>query len=113
VSEPLVLALVAAEVPEAAVGALRAGFEEESVPLTVERSEGSAQELARAAAARALLGLGLGLDSRGACAVLGAAPAGIYLQAPPEGLRAFAQDAARVAGRRPLRRPATLTITAR
>lgn len=106
-SEPLVLALVADDVPEAVLGALRAGFEEESVPLTVERVAGARQELARAAALRGLLGIGVGVDCQGACAVLTAAPAGIYLQAPPERLRAFAQDAARVAGRRPLRRPAT------
>jgi Dehydratase medium subunit len=111
-SEPLVLALVAADVPEHAVGALRAGFEEEGVPLVVESGQGSGQELARAAAARALLGIGVGLDPLGACAVLTAAPAHAYLQAAPEGVRAFAQDAARVAGRRPLRRPATWPVTA-
>jgi len=107
VSEPLVLALIARDVPEDAVAALRAGFEEEGVPLVVERGEGTGRELARAAAGRALLGIGVGLDSQGACAVLTAAPAGVYLQASPQDLRAFAQDAARVAGRRPLRRPAT------
>ncbi|MDX6599514.1 MAG: Dehydratase medium subunit [Gaiellales bacterium] len=103
-SEPLVLALVDAGVPDAAVNALLAGFEEERVPLTVERAQGTGQELGRAAAARALLGLGLGVDSLGACAVLAAAPATPYLQAPLGELRAFAQDAARIAGRRPLRR---------
>jgi hypothetical protein len=107
VSEPLVLALVATDVPEGIVGALRAGFEEESVPLAVERADGTMQQLGRTAAARALLGLGLGVDCRGACAVLAAAPAGAYLEVPLAGVRAFAQDAARVAGRRPLRRPAT------
>ena len=106
-SEPLVLALVAPDVTEEAVSAVRAGFEEEGVPLVVESGAGSGQELARAAAARALLGIGIGVDSRGACAVLSAAPARIYLRAAPEGLRAFAQDAARIAGRRALRRPAT------
>jgi Dehydratase medium subunit len=106
VSEPLVLALVAPDVPEGALAALRAGFEEEGVPLAVERAEGTGQQLGRAAAARALLGIGVGVDSTGACAVLAAAPAGAYLQAPLPGLRAFAQDAARIAGRRPLRRPA-------
>ena len=106
-SEPLLLALVAPAVPEWALAALRAGFEEESVPLAIERAEGSSHELGRAAASRALLGIGLGVDARGACAVLAAAPAEPYLRAPPAVLRAFAQDAARVAGRRPLRRPAT------
>ena len=106
-SDPLVLALVAADVPEGALAALRAGFEEESVPLAVERAEGTGHELARAAAARALLGLGVGVDSQGACAVLAAAPAAPYLREPLAGMRAFAHDAARVAGRRPMRRPAT------
>jgi len=104
VSEPLVLALVAADAPEHAVRALRAGFEEEGVPLAVEHGEGSGQELGRAAAGRALLGLGIGVGSGGACAVLSAAPASAYLQAGPADVRAFAQDAARIAGRRPLRR---------
>ena len=103
-NEPLVLALVDSGVPDAAVSALRAGFEEESVPLAVERADGTGQELGRAAASRALLGLGLGVDARGACAVLAAAPATAYLQAPLADVRAFAQDAARIAGRRPLRR---------
>jgi len=104
-SESLVLALVAADVPDGVVSALRAGFEEESVPLTVERREhGTGEELGRLAASRALLGLGLGIDASGACAVLAAAPAAPYLRAPLADVRAFAQDAARIAGRRPLRR---------
>jgi len=103
-SEPLVLALVAADVPDGTVSALRAGFEEESVPLTVERARGTGEELGRSAASRALLGLGLGIDASGAYAVLAAAPAAPYLRAPLADVRAFAQDAARIAGRRPLRR---------
>ena len=103
-SEPLVLALVAPGVPDEAVSALRAGFEEESVPLAVERAEGTGHELGRAAATRAVLGLGLGVDADGACAVLAASPAAAYLQAPLADVRAFAHDAARIAGRRPLRR---------
>lgn len=103
-NEPLVLALVDSGVPDVAVSALRAGFEEESVPLVVERAGGTGHELGRAAATRALLGLGLGVDAGGACAVLAAAPAAAYLQAPLADMRAFAQDAARIAGRRPLRR---------
>jgi hypothetical protein len=105
VSEPLVLALVAPDVPEAALAALLAGFEEESVPLVVERAEGTAHELGRAAAVRALLGLGVGLDAREARAVLAAAPAAAYLEAPLAGVRAFAQDAARIAGGPPVGRP--------
>jgi hypothetical protein len=106
VSEPLVLALVAPDVPMGALASLCAGFEEESVPLAVERAAGTAHELGRAAAGRALLGIGVGVDAGGAYAVLAAAPAGCYLDAPLSDMRAFAQDAARVAGRRPLRRPA-------
>jgi hypothetical protein len=107
VSEPLLLALVAPGVPGWALAALRAGFEEESVPLVIEYAEGTSHELGRAAATRALLGMGVGVDGQSACAVLAAAPAEPYLCAPLDALRAFAQDAARVAGRRPLRRPAT------
>jgi hypothetical protein len=106
VSEPLVLALVAPDVLEDALAALCAGFEEEGVPLAVERAAGSSQKLGRAAAARALLGIGVGIDGQGACAVLAAAPARAYLEAPPDAVRAFAHDCARIAGRRPLRRPA-------
>jgi hypothetical protein len=104
VSEPLVLALVAAQVPEAALRALAAGFEEEGVPLALEGAEGTAHELGRTAAARAVLGLGIGVDALGCAAVLAASPGAPYLEAPLAELRAFAQDAARVAGRRPLRR---------
>ena len=103
-NEPLVLALVASGVPDEAVSALRAGFEEEGVPLAIERADGTRQELGRAAATRAVLGLGLGVDSHGACAVLAAAPARAYVQGSLADVRAFAQDAARIAGRRPLRR---------
>ena len=104
------LALVAADVPGAAVRALRAGFEEEGVPLTIEHGAGSGHELGRAAAARALLGLGIGVGRDSACVVLAAAPAAPYLQAQPAEVRALAQDAARIAGRRPLRqRPASLS----
>ena len=103
-SEPLVLALAAADVPEDCLRALRAGFEEEGVPLAVERSEGACHELGRSAAGRALLGVGIGVAREGACAVLAAAPGAVYLKAAPADLRAFAQDTARIAGRRPLRR---------
>lgn len=106
-SEPLVLALVSPDVAEGLLTALRAGFEEESVPLAIERAEGTGHELAHAAATRALLGIGLGVDARGACLVLAAAPASAYLEAPLTDVRAFAQECARIAGRRPLRRPAT------
>ena len=107
-SEPLVLALVAADVPEDAVGAVRAGFEEEGVPLVVESGDGqrtgARPDSRRASAARPRARRRLrGAGAR--CSPQRRRTA--YLQAAPEGLRAFAQDAARVAGRRPLRRPAT------
>jgi hypothetical protein len=51
-----------------------------------------------------VLGLGIGLDAEGGAAVLAAAPGSPYLQAGTADLRALAQDAARIAGRRPLRR---------
>jgi hypothetical protein len=106
-----VLALVASGVPDDAVAALRAGFEEEGVPLAVERAEGSGHELGRAAATRALLGLGIGLDAQGAYAVLAAAAGAAYLESELTGVRAFAQDAARVAGRRPVRQRPTTTAS--
>ena len=106
-SDPLVLALVAPGVPVDAVAALRAGFEEEGVPLAVEGADGSGHELGRAAATRAVLGLGLGLDAHGAYAVLAAAPGAAYLDSDLGDVRAFAQNAARVVGRRPLRRRPT------
>ena len=106
-SEPLVLALVAADVPEAAVGALRAGFEEEGVPLTVERAEGTRQDTRpRSGVACAARHRG-GPRYRGGVRVLAGAPSVAYLQAEEADVRALAHDAARVAGRRPLRRPAT------
>ncbi len=91
------------------MSALRAGFEEESVPLAVERAEGHGPRARpRRRGARRCSGSGSASTRDGACAVLAAAPAAAYLQAPLADVRAFAQDAARIAGRRPLRRrPAT------
>ena len=99
-SDPLVLALVAEAAPRAA---LAAGFEEEGVPLTIEIAEGTPQALAREAARKAVLGLGLGGDAERLVLVLAAAPGGPYLQGPASDARSFAQNAARVAARRPLR----------
>ena len=70
--------------------------------------EGTGEELGRAAAARALLGLGLGVDCRAARAPCSPPRRPRRTcEAPLADVRAFAQDAARVAGRRPLRRAAT------
>ena len=106
-SEPLVLALVAPDVPESALAALLAGFEEESVPLVVERGEGTATS--SAGPPRRVRCSASASASTGARPVpcSPAAPSAAYLEAPLADVRAFAQDAARIAGRRPLRRPAT------
>ena len=105
VSEPLVLALVAAGVPEDIVDALRAGFEEESVPLAVERADGTGQELGRAAAGRAAARpRPRRRRARGVRRARRRAGQRRTCEAPLADVRAFAQDAARIAGRRPLRR---------
>jgi Dehydratase medium subunit len=100
VNEPLVLALVSEDAP---VGALRAGFEEEGVPLTVEAARGQPQMLARAAARRSLLGIGIGGDRDHMAVVLAGAPAQPYLRAPNTAARRLGHDAARIAARRPLK----------
>jgi hypothetical protein len=88
-TEPLVLALLAAGAPQ---GALAAGFEEEGVPLTVEPAEGAPEALAREAARRAVLGVGVGGDAEGlALAIAGHA----YLAAPASDARSFGHQAAR------------------
>ena len=100
-TKPLVLALVSETAP---VSALVAGFEEEGVPLTVEIVDpGEPVGLAREAARATALGLGIGGDGSRVALLLAAAPARPYLEASAEGARDFAQAAARVAARRPLR----------
>jgi hypothetical protein len=101
VTDPLVLGLVSETAP---VSALAAGFEEEGVPLTLEVvEEGDPVALAREAARAAALGLGIGADGKRVVLVLAAATGRPYLQASADGARDFAQAAARVAARRPLR----------
>ena len=100
-SEPLVVALLAAGAPGAA---LAAGFEEEGVPLSLAPAAGEPLQLAREAAARALLGIGIGGDRNGLALVLAGAPGRAYLEAPAAAARTFGHDAARVAARRPLLR---------
>jgi hypothetical protein len=98
-SEALVLALVS----DGAVGeALAAGFEEEGVPITVLAGRGAPAALARTAADRALLGIGIGGDGERLALVLAGAPARPYLERPAAAARAFGHDAARIAARRPL-----------
>jgi hypothetical protein len=99
-TDPLVLALMS---DASSCAALAAGFEEEGVPLTIEIAEGTPQGLAREAAKQAVLGVGLGGDAERLVLVLAAAPGDPYLEGPASNARSFAQNAARVAARRPLR----------
>jgi hypothetical protein len=82
---------------------LAAGFEEEGVPLDLGPSSGEAFALAREAARRSHLGLGVGGDAVRLVLVLTAAPATAYLEAPAADARRFGHAAARVAARRPVR----------
>jgi hypothetical protein len=99
VTEPLVLALISAG---RNAGAIAAGFEEEGVPLTVVIADGDAEGLARAAARKALLGIGIGGDEEEFVLMLTGSAARPYLRAPAAAARAFGRDAARVVARRPL-----------
>jgi hypothetical protein len=99
-TEPLVLALLTAAAPGPA---LAAGFEEEGVPLAVVVTEGSPETLAREAARRATLGLGIGGDHDRLVLVLAAFSGRPYLEAMASEARTMGHDAARIAARRPLR----------
>jgi hypothetical protein len=81
---------------------LAAAFEEEGVPLACEQAAGDALPLAREAARRSPLGLGIGGDAERLVLVLAASPARSYLEARAAEARAFGHAAARVAARRPL-----------
>ena len=78
-TEPLVLALLTAAVPGLLLR--RGGFEEEGVPLAVVVTEGSPETLARKAARRATLGLGIGGDHDRLVLVLAAFSGRPYLEA--------------------------------
>ncbi len=95
---PAVIALLAEGADERD---LAAGFEEEGVPLEIEASVGDRFSLARSAALRSPLGLGVGGDAAGLVLMLAAWPAGAYLEASAGAARAFGHAAARVAARRP------------
>jgi hypothetical protein len=99
-SDPLVLALVAHTAPQKA---LAAGFEEEGVPLMVEVTDGPVEALARQAARRTVLGIGIGADAERLVLTLAAAPGRPYLAADAADARCFGHAAARLAARRPLR----------
>jgi hypothetical protein len=99
-TEPLVLALLTASAPGPA---LAAAFEEEGVPLAVVVTDGSPETLAREAARRAALGLGIGGDHDRLVLVLAAFSGRPYLEAIASEARTMGHDAARIAARRPLR----------
>ncbi len=81
---------------------LAAGFEEEGVPLEIGEGVGDALDLARDAAARSALGIGVGSDTLALVLVLSASPGRPYLQGTPDGARAFGHAAARIASQRPV-----------
>ena len=99
-TEPLVLALLTKTAPGLA---LAAGFEEEGVPVEVVVTEGSPEALARQAARRAALGVGIGGDHERLVLVLAAFSGRSYLEATASEARTMGHDAARIAARRPLR----------
>ena len=81
---------------------LAAGFEEEGVPLKVERRSGEDYALDREADRLSPLGLGVGADPARLVLVLAAAPGHPYLTETPGRARAFGHAAARLAAGRPL-----------
>jgi hypothetical protein len=87
---------------QAAARHVAAGFEEEGVPLATEQRSGTPLELAREAARRSSLGLGIGGAEGRLVAVLAAAPGGAYLEARAGDARRFGHEAARIVARRPL-----------
>ena len=80
--------------------ALAAGFEEEGVPLVVAQAPGERLELARRAARRSPLGVGIGGDRGGLALVLAAAPGKAYLEEAPGRARSLGTAAARIVARR-------------
>jgi hypothetical protein len=84
---------------------LVAGFEEEGVPLSCEPALGSAEELAREAASRSALGLGIGGDGERLVLGIAASPRRPYLVSSLDRSREFGRAAARVAAHRPLPTP--------
>ena len=81
-----------------------AGFEEEGVPLGIEQRSGTPLELAREAARRSTLGLGIGGAAGRLVAVLAAASGRAYLEAHARDARRFGHEVARIVARRPLTR---------
>ncbi|WP_245234142.1 glycerol dehydratase reactivase beta/small subunit family protein [Mycobacterium sp. PS03-16] len=108
-AKPAIVVLSAADGP--VEHAVLAGIEEEGVPYTVQRvTDGrAAPELARDAAGRAPLGVGVGVDTRGGvCAHQDKLPApvpGLMSDgADPDVARALGHNAARIVVGLPLKR---------
>ncbi len=79
-----------------------AGFEEEGVPLGIEQRSGKPLELAREAARRSPLGLGIGGAAGRLVAVLAAASGRAYIEAHARDARRFGHAVACIVARRPL-----------
>lgn len=96
------VAVVASLSDSSIARSLAAGFEEEGVPLEIGESVGAALDLAREAAGRSALGIGVGGDALTLVLVLSASPGRPYLEGVPDEARAFGHSAARIAAQRPL-----------
>ena len=95
--------MVHALVADAAVArAIAASFEEEGVPVTVERVAGAALVLARRAAREAPAGIGIGGDAERLVIVLAAAAGTAYVERPTAEARLVGTCAARLVRRCPL-----------
>lgn len=97
---PAVLALLSDPAPARELGA---GFEEEGVPIRIEHVVGCARDLARMAARRSQLGIGIGGDADTLVVALGAGGESPYVEARAGSARGLGHTAARIAARRPLR----------
>ena len=93
------IALLADPGAAGAVERVAAGCEEEGVPLETAIAEGERLELAREAARRSPLGIGVGLDAGGGCIALAAAPGRAYVEGAAD--RSLGRAAGRIAARRP------------
>lgn len=103
---PTLLLLLGCGQEEAVALAVGAGCEEEGIPLVWERSEGGADELAREAAGRSRLEVGIGLDGKVGAVTFAKYPSPkAYLHIDVENLKTarwLGQAAARFVKRKPI-----------